>query len=155
MRHPHRKCRQREAKVSGRTLAQFSQAPEIWSYLLRFLEKWRDTHQPRKLQSRQFGNLFHQSWQLRNFHSTLRFLWRNAYFDQHAQPAGDACLRPRALQALCGREIIEGIDAVKKSRRPPRLVALKMANQMPVRRQSLGPRSLPFPLLHAVLAKVS
>src|SRR5260370_7062017 len=76
-------------------------------------------------------------------------------FNQHAQSARDACFSARAVQPLRDRQIIDGIYAVKTFRRPRRLIALQMSNQMPPRHQSCRSSVLPFPFLHAILAKVS
>ncbi len=43
---------------------------------------------------------------------------------------------------------------MKKSRRPRRLIALQMTDQVPCRRQSFRSGALPFPLLDTILAKV-
>ncbi len=102
----------------------------------------------------QIAKTFRQFRKLAYFHPALRLLWCHPHFNQRPQFAGDASLSKRAIQPLCDREIIDGVYAVKKSRRPRRLIALQMTNQVPLRRQSIRSGALPFPLLDAILAKV-
>ena len=131
MTHTHRQHRQRQPANAGQFVPHFTQPHKIRPHSLRILQKRRNTHQPANLQIFQRTNLFQQRRQPRNLRPTLRRLIFNAHFNQYSQLPRRLQFRPCAIQPLRHTKIIHRIHAMKRLRRPRRLITLQMPNQVP------------------------